>query len=62
MAKLKAMEPAAAWEAWKARHGQHCWAMHMTPAGCARERTCAFLHADLRAPDTQRDDRELVHG
>ena len=37
----------AAWAQWKAKHGQHCFAMHMEAAGCTRERTCAFLHADV---------------
>ena len=45
--ELRAMQPAAAWEQWKARHGQHCWALHMQDGGCPRARTCAFLHADV---------------
>ncbi len=48
IAELKAMAAAAAWERWKSRHGQHCWAMHMEAGGCTRERTCAFLHADAQ--------------
>jgi tRNA-dihydrouridine synthase 1 len=47
LAELKAMDPAAAWSQWTSLHGQHCWAMHMDPGGCTRERTCAFLHVDL---------------
>lgn len=44
--ELKALPKDAAWAQWKARHGQHCWALHMD-GGCTRERTCAFLHADV---------------
>ena len=47
LAELKAMDPAAAWSQWTSLHGQHCWAMHMDPGGCTRERTCAFLHVDV---------------
>lgn len=47
LAELKAMDPAAAWSQWTSLHGQHCWAMHMDPGGCTRERMCAFLHVDL---------------
>ena len=47
LGELKAMDPAAAWSQWTSLHGQHCWAMHMDPGGCTRERTCAFLHVDL---------------
>ena len=46
LAELRAMDPAAAWERWKAKHGQHCWALHME-SGCQRERTCAFLHVEV---------------
>ena len=46
--ELKEMEPAAAWERWKSCHGQHCWALHVDGI-CKRERTCAFLHADVAA-------------
>lgn len=44
--EMRAMPPDAAWQRWKTNHGQHCWAMHMG-GGCTRERTCAFLHADV---------------
>ncbi len=33
-------------EVWKARHSQHCYNFHFEPAGCHRDRTCSFLHAD----------------
>ena len=50
--ELKAMAPDAAWADWKTRHGQHCWAMHMQEGGCTRERSCAFLHAEVStSPD-----------
>lgn len=48
LAELKSMDKAAAWGEWKARHGQHCYAMHMDPCGCQRERACAFLHVDVK--------------
>ena len=41
------MPPQAAWERWKEKHCQHCWAMHLGEGGCTRERTCAFLHAEV---------------
>lgn len=44
--ELKDLPKDAAWAQWKTRHGQHCWAQHMD-GGCTRERTCAFLHADV---------------
>jgi tRNA-dihydrouridine synthase 1 len=45
--ELKSMPPQAAWERWKERHAQHCYALHVGEGGCTRERTCAFLHADI---------------
>ena len=33
-------------EVWKAKHSQHCYNFHFEPAGCHRDRTCSFLHAD----------------
>ena len=51
VAELKAMGHDAAFGVWKKRHGQHCWALHMEPAGCTRERTCAFLHVDVAASE-----------
>jgi len=47
LGELRAMPPAAAWERWKERHAQHCWAFHLDDGGCSRARTCAFLHADV---------------
>lgn len=47
MAEMRAMAPPDRWARWKSEHGQHCWALHFEPGGCARERTCAFLHAEL---------------
>jgi hypothetical protein len=47
MRAMKAMEPAAAWDHWKATHGQHCWALHFESGGCPRARTCAFIHAEI---------------
>ena len=58
---LKAMDKPAAWAVWQSKHKQHCWALHMEEGGCQRERTCAFLHADIGADVTQAD-QELVHG
>ena len=31
---------------WKAKHSQHCYNFHFEAAGCHRDRTCSFLHAD----------------
>lgn len=45
--ELRSMPPQAAWERWKEKHCQHCWAMHLGEGGCTRERTCAFLHAEV---------------
>ena len=56
LAELKQMDPAAAWETWKKRHGQHCWALHLEPGGCPRERSCAFLHADIAKPADEAND------
>ena len=58
--ELRAMAPAAAWERWTSRHGQHCWAMHMGESGCTRERTCAFLHVDVASAASE--PRDLWHG
>ena len=35
-----------AFEVWKAKHSQHCYNFHFEAAGCHRDRTCSFLHAD----------------
>lgn len=36
-----------AFEIWKQKHAQHCFAFHMDAQKCPRERACAFLHSDL---------------
>ena len=36
----------AAFAQWKVQFSQHCWEFHFNPAGCHRDRTCSFLHAD----------------
>ena len=59
--ELKAMDKDAAWAMWQRKHKQHCWALHMEAGGCQRERTCAFLHADV-GTDVKQADQELVHG
>ena len=50
IAEVQAMSEAERMASWKARFGQHCMAYHLgSPGGvkgCARDRTCAFLHAD----------------
>lgn len=62
LTELRAMDGKAAWEQWKAKHGQHCWALHME-SGCQRERTCAFLHVEV-AKDADNDPSWLqeAHG
>lgn len=44
--ELKTMTKEAAFKKWGERHSQHCFAFHLDPNGCARDRTCAFLHSD----------------
>ena len=61
IAALKAMAPDAAFAEWKRRHGQHCWALHME-GECTRERTCAFLHADVSADAKAKADEPQWHG
>ncbi|GMI45963.1 hypothetical protein TrCOL_g669 [Triparma columacea] len=34
---------------WNASHGQHCMVYHLSPSGCPRGRSCAFLHCDIGA-------------
>jgi hypothetical protein len=34
---------------WKNRYTQHCYNFHFD--GCQRDRTCAFLHADVSYDD-----------
>lgn len=45
--KLKAMKREEAFEIWKKDHSQHCFSHHFDEGGCKRDRTCAFLHADV---------------
>lgn len=46
IAELSKMPKEEAFETWKKKHSQHCFAYHLDPNKCVRERTCAFLHAD----------------
>jgi hypothetical protein len=46
LSDLKKLPKEEAFEIWKKKYSQHCFAFHFDPAKCARERTCAFLHAD----------------
>ena len=47
LAQLRAMSREAAFEVWKDHHSQHCFDFHLkADGGCARDRACAFLHAD----------------
>ena len=47
LAVLRAMSKEEAFEIWKNSHSQHCFDYHLkADGGCARDRTCAFLHAD----------------
>lgn len=52
LAALKRLPADQCFAQWKERHGQHCHAFHFDPAGCARERTCCFLHMDPSYGDT----------
>jgi len=45
--RLKALSKEEAFEVWKKDHSQHCYAHHFEDGGCKRDRTCAFLHADV---------------
>lgn len=58
---MKAMPKEAAFAQWKSKHGQHCWAFHLE-GGCARERTCAFLHADAAPEPSSEDPSGDWHG
>ena len=44
---LKSMKKEEAFEIWKRDHSQHCYSFHFDEGGCKRDRTCAFLHADV---------------
>lgn len=46
--ELKQRAPEEAFAQWKQQYVQHCYAYHIQPGGCPRERTCSFLHADSR--------------
>ena len=46
--RLKHAGKEAAFEEWKRRFSQHCFDFHFAMGGCARDRRCAFLHADAR--------------
>lgn len=44
--ELNEMPKEKAFEIWKNKYSQHCFSYHFDKQKCARERTCAFLHAD----------------
>ena len=48
LAVLRDMSKEDAFEIWKNKHSQHCFAFHFNEGGCQRDRKCAFLHADAR--------------
>jgi tRNA-dihydrouridine synthase len=52
LAEYKKLSKEEAFAMWKERHSQHCYAFHFDPSGCARERTCSFLHADASYSET----------
>ena len=33
---------------WKEKYAQQCYAFHLSPEGCKRDRTCSFLHSDSK--------------
>ena len=43
---LSKMPKQEAFEIWKKKYSQHCFAFHFEPEKCPRDRKCAFLHAD----------------
>lgn len=45
---LKAMSQEKSFAIWKEKHSQHCYEFHFGANGCHRERTCSFLHADVK--------------
>jgi len=49
--ELKAMTKEKAFEVWKAKYPQHCYALHLQEGGCTRDRTCSFLHSDSRVAE-----------
>jgi tRNA-dihydrouridine synthase len=46
--ELKSMQKEEAFSIWKEKFGQHCWAFHFESSGCIRDRTCSFLHTDVK--------------
>jgi hypothetical protein len=44
--ELQKMSKENAFDEWKKKFSQHCFAFHFERDKCPRERTCAFLHAD----------------
>ena len=52
--------------AWRSRFPQHCFAYHLGAlqpngtGGCARDRTCAFLHCDAVGNDDNGNDAQAV--
>lgn len=46
--ELKAMSKEEAFEVWKRKYPQHCYALHLQDGGCTRDRACSFLHSDSR--------------
>jgi hypothetical protein len=43
---LRALPKESAFELWRQRHSQQCYAFHLEPGGCPRDRKCSFLHSD----------------
>jgi tRNA-dihydrouridine synthase 1 len=50
---LKTIPKDEAFAIWKNRFSQHCHSFHFNPGGCARDRKCAFLHADPRISEAE---------
>ena len=48
LVELKAMPKEKAFEVWKLKYPQHCYALHLQEGGCTRDRACSFLHSDSR--------------
>ena len=44
---LKSLPKPEALALWKSGHSQHCFDYHFSKDGCARDRTCAFLHSEF---------------
>jgi len=58
---LKAIPRPEALAVWKSKHSQHCISFHLDTGGCARQRTCAFLHVDVLGSNTF-DEKDEVAG